>query len=160
MHVIIWTQYRENYGFENGQHYWKNKGGSTYVVTDITTEEVAFPGKLPAIMKELFSLIEYSNEASSESVVDWELRDDLQADLDNTPDSWDTPIFIRREGDEFLASQTTHNDGQFRDEIATQHETWNMIWESDRRNYKVEYTLRDGRVVDEAGLIQFLKMDS
>jgi hypothetical protein len=160
MHIVIWTQYRENYG-EPGSSYWKNKGGSTYVVTDITTEEVAAPGKLPAIMKELFALIEYSNDMSSESVVDWELRDDLKADLDNTPESWDTPIFIRREGEEFLASQTTHNnDWQFRDEIATKHETWNMIWESDRRNYKVEYTLRDGRVVDEDGLIQFLKKAS
>ena len=158
MHVVIWTQYRENYALGDSQDYWKNKGGSTYVVTDITTEEVAFPGTLPGIMKQLFSLIEYSNEASSESVVDWELRDgEFQAD----PDSWDTPIFIRREGDEFFASKTTHNnDWQFRDEIATKHETWNMIWESDRRNYQVEYTLRDGRVVDEAGLIQFLKKAS
>lgn len=157
MHVVIFTQYRENYGFENGQDYWKNKGGSTYVVTDITTEEVAFPVKLPAIMKELFSLIEYSNEASSESVVDWELRD---GEFQANPDSWDVPIFIRREGDEFLASKTIHNDGQFRDEIATKHESWNMIWESDRRNYNVFYILSDGRVVDEDGLIQFLKKAS
>lgn len=154
MHVVIFTQYRENYG-EPGSSYWKNKGGSTYVLTDVTAEEVAAPGKLPAIMKEVFGLIEYSNDMSSETMVDWELRDgEFQAD----PDSWDTPIFIRREGDEFFASQTTHNnDWQFRDEIATKHETWNMIWESDRRNYQVEYTLRDGRVVDEDGLIQFLK---
>jgi len=161
MHVIIWTQYRENYGFENGQDYWKNKGGSTYVVTDITTEEVAFPGKLPAIMKELFSLIEYSNEASSESVVDWELRDDLQADLDNTPDSWDTPIFIRREGNDFIAEETVvNNDFQFRDEIAVKHSKWNMLPQSKRNGYEVHYTLRDGRVVDESGLIQFLTMAS
>lgn len=157
MHVVIFTQYRENYG-EPNKPYWKNKGGDTYVLTDVTVEEVAFPGKLPKIMSDLFALIEYSNDMSSEAVVDWELRDgEFQAD----PDSWDVPIFIRREGDEFLASQTTHNnDWQFRDEIATKHETWNMIWESDRRNYKVEYTLRDGRVVDEDGLIQFLKKAS
>ena len=157
MHVVIFTQYRENYG-EPGSSYWKNKGGSTYVLTNVTVEEVAAPGKLPKIMSDLFALIEYSNDMSSETMVDWELRDgEFQAD----PDSWDVPIFIRREGDEFLASQTTHNnDWQFRDEIAIKHETWNMIWESDRRNYQVEYTLRDGRVVDEAGLIQFLKMAS
>lgn len=154
MHVVIFTQYRENYG-EPGSSYWKNKGGSTYVLTDVTVEEVAAPGKLPAIMKELFGLIEYSNDMSSETMVDWELR---HGEFQPNPDSWDVPIFIRREGDEFFASQTTHNnDWQFRDEIATKHETWNMIWESDRRNYQVEYTLRDGSVVDEAGLIQFLK---
>lgn len=157
MHVVIFTQYRENYG-EPNKPYWKNKGGSTYVLTDVAVEEVAAPGKLPKIMSDLFALIEYSNDMSSETMVDWELRDgEFQAD----PDSWDTPIFIRREGDEFFASQTTHNnDWQFRDEIATKHETWNMIWESDRRNYQVEYTLRDGRVVDEDGLVQFLKMAS
>lgn len=154
MHVVIFTQYRENYG-EPNKPYWKNKGGSTYVLTDVTVEEVAAPGKLPKIMSDLFALIEYSNDMSSETMVDWELRDgEFQAD----PDSWDTPIFVRREGDEFFASQITHNnDWQFRDEIAIKHETWNMIWESDRRNYQVEYTLRDGRVVDEDGLIRFLE---
>lgn len=160
MHVVIWTQYRENYG-DSSKPYWKNKGGSTYVLTDVTVEEVAAPGKLPAIMKEVFGLIEYSNDMSSETMVDWELRDDLQADLDNTPDSWDTPIFIHREGEQFVATETIVNDYfQFRQEIAVKHSKWNMLPESERNGYEVHYTLRDGSVVDESGLIQFLKMAS
>lgn len=157
MHVVIFTQYRENYG-DSSKPYWKNKGGSTYILTDVTVEEVAAPGKLPAIMKEVFGLIEYSNDTSSETMVDWELRDgEFQAD----PDSWDTPIFIRREGADFIAEEIIdNNDFQFRDEIASKRSTWKMTWESDRRNYQPEYTLRDGRVVDENGLIELLKKAS
>ena len=157
MHVVIYTQYRENYG-EPSKPYWKNKGGDTYVLTDVTVEEVAAPGKLPAIMKEVFGLIEYSNEMSSETMVDWELRD---GEFQPNPDSWDVPIFIRREGDQFVATETViNNDFQFRDEIAVKHSKWNMLPESKRNGYEVHYTLRDDSVVDEAGLIQFLKMAS
>lgn len=157
MHVVIYTQYRENYG-EPNKPYWKNKGGDTYVLTDVTVEEGIVAGKLPAIMKQLFSLIEYSNDMSSEAVVDWELR---YGEFQPNPDSWDVPIFIRREGDQFVATETViNNDFQFRDEIAVKHSKWNMLPESERNGYEVYYTLRDDSVVDEAGLIQFLKMAS
>lgn len=154
MHIVIWTQYRENYGFENGQDYWKNKGGSTYVVSDISVAEA----QSLSFFNKLLSLIEYSNSASSEIMTEWELRDGEY--VLNEEETWEKPIFIRREGDEFIAEETSNNDGQFRDEIASKRATWIMTPEGGRRNYQPEYTLRDGRVVDEAGLIQFLKMAS
>lgn len=157
MHIVIDTQYMENYGDSLAPH-WKAKGGSTYVVTDVTVEEVAGHGLLPALMKQVFGLVEYSNEMSEEYVVNWELRD---GEFVQSPESWETPIYIRREGDKFIASETVKNDDwQFREEIAEKRSRWNMLPESKRNGYLVEYTLRDGSVVDEAGLIQFLKKAS
>lgn len=153
MHVVIYTQYRENYGTAS-QPYFKNKGGDTYVLTDVTVEEVAAPGKLPKIMGDLFALIEYSSDMASETVVDWELRD---GEFQANPESWDVPIFIRREGDEFLAEQNeVNNDFQFREEIASKRSTWNMTLESGRRNYQPVYTMRDGRVLSEEELCKFV----
>jgi hypothetical protein len=91
-------------------------------------------------------------------MIDWELRDGEY--VLNEEDAWDTPIFIRREDDEFFAEETNKNDGQYRDEIAVKRSTWKMLPASERSDFAVEYTLRDGSVVDEDGLISFLKLAS
>ena len=67
--LVIQTQYRENYAAHNEDYvhgtsepYWKFKGGSTYFVTDLTSEQInkiAQKG-IPTLTK----LIYYSNEAS------------------------------------------------------------------------------------------------
>ena len=62
MAKIIQTQYRENYGShdwdETGEcpQYWKNKGGSTYVVHASSDEEIR-------------NVINYSNDFSEEYVM-------------------------------------------------------------------------------------------
>lgn len=144
----------ENYGDSLAPH-WKAKGGSTYVVTDVTVEEVAGHGSLPALTKQVFGLIEYSNEMSEEYVVNWELRD---GEFVQNPESYDTPIFILREDGEFIATEIIKNDDfQFREEIAEKRSRWNMLPGQKRNGYLVEYILRDGSAVDEAGLIRFLE---
>ena len=78
--LVIQTQYRENYAAHNDDYehgvseaHWKFKGGSTYFVTDLT------PGQINKIAQDgiptLTKLIEYSNEASEEYILDWEIRD-------------------------------------------------------------------------------------
>lgn len=157
MHIVIDTQYMENYGDSLAPH-WKAKGGSTYVVTDVTVEEVAGHGSLPALMKQVFVLVEYSNEMSEEYVVNWELRD---GEFVQNPESWETPIFIHREGNNFIATEIIKNDDfQFRAEIAEKCSRWNMLPGQKRNGYLVEYILRDGSMVDEAGLVRFLQKAS
>jgi len=48
MNIVVHTQGIENYGahaesgkFEDNQHYWKFKGGTTYVVSDVDREQDA-----------------------------------------------------------------------------------------------------------------------
>lgn len=153
MHLVIDTQYMENYG-EPGRPHWKAKGGDTYVVRDLTVAQAMDM----AFIRNVFARIEYSNEMSEEYVLNWEIRD---GEFVQSPESWETPIFISVEGDQFVATETIVNDDfQFRDEIAVKHSKWNMLPQSKRNGYEVHYTLRNGSVVDEAGLIQFLKMAS
>lgn len=153
MHLVIDTQYMENYG-EPGRPHWKAKGGDTYVVRDLTAAQAMDM----AFIRNVFARIEYSNEMSEEYVLNWEIRD---GEFVQSPESWQAPIFISVEGDQFVATETIVNDDfQFRQEIAVKHSKWNMLPQSKRNGYEVHYTLRNGRVVDEAGLIQFLKMAS
>jgi hypothetical protein len=94
--LIINTQYRENYAAHNAdyQHgvdeaYWKFKGGDTYFVNDISekdAERIARDG-IPTLTK----LIEYSNEASEEYIIDWELRE-VGKGSDPICNFWETPI--------------------------------------------------------------------
>lgn len=77
MKLIIDTQYRENYGAHdwNGEgvcpQYWKNKGGSTFVVehtfTSISPEQVA------AIINTLRPVIEQRDDYSTVEIIDWQI---------------------------------------------------------------------------------------
>ena len=76
--LVINTQYRENYAAHNEDYkhgidepYWKFKGGSTYFVSDLTDAQVnkIIKKGIPTLP----DLIEYSNPASEEYVLDWEI---------------------------------------------------------------------------------------
>jgi hypothetical protein len=145
----------ENYGDSLAPH-WKAKGGTTYVVPNITAAEAMSLSYVDQpLIKKLLGLIEYSNEMSEEYAVNWELRD---GEFVQDPESYDTPIFILREDGEFIATKNIKNDDfQFRAEISEKRSRWNMLPGQKRNGYLVEYILRDGSVVDEAGLIRFLE---
>lgn len=74
--LVINTQYCENYAAHNDNYkhgvdtpYWKNKGGSTYVVYGITPEQalkISHNG-IPT----LSDLIEFSNEYAEESIISY-----------------------------------------------------------------------------------------
>lgn len=145
MKVVIYTQYRENYGSASDP-YWKNKGGDTYVVENMDT--------MDSIQEEVFGLIEYSNDMAREGVV----ATDIVADDKVVCDEWESPIHISKVGDRWVASVVHKNDGQFRDEIASKSETWTMLPESGRRDYTAVYTMVEGQVLSEAGLIEMLKL--
>ena len=108
--LVIQTQYRENYaahneGYEHGvdESYWKFKGGSTYFVSDLTEAQInkIIKKGIPT----LSDLIEYSNEACEEYILDWEIRD-LGKDGDGKGpicESWETPIRFTYHKDENIA---------------------------------------------------------
>jgi hypothetical protein len=146
MKVVIYTQYRENYG-EPGNPHWKFKGGSTYVVEKMDSFD--------NIDSELKGLIEYSNEMSEEYISSTHIVPDDQI----VCDEWESPIVLSKGDDgRWTASVVHQNDGQFIDGIATKSETWTMLPESARSDYTAVYTMTDDRTLTEEGLIEMLKM--
>jgi hypothetical protein len=113
--LVIQTQYRENYAAHNEDYvqgvsldYWKFKGGSTYIVTDLTAGQIAKieANGIPA----LTDLIEYSNGATEEYILDWEIRDLGKNGDGKGPicESWETPIRFTYRRDEQLAYNGWH----------------------------------------------------
>ena len=119
MILAIDTQYRENYGFHDwtGEgkvpQYWKNKGGSTYLVTgDINHKDV---------INELTNLINYNNEASEEFVIAVHLEEDgYTSDFERSQKEdpyddgiyYDTRIVRREDGTYFATEQFKGRRGQ------------------------------------------------
>ena len=148
--LVINTQYRENYAAHNedfvpgvSADYWKFKGGTTYVVANITPAHAMKIGVhgIPNLEK----LVTYSNPGSEEYILDYEIVED-----DNAPvcEEWETPIML--EFDTMLkawrATKTTINGdmGYMRSEIAEKQESWMVLPENDRDDYRVLWTMKNG----------------
>jgi hypothetical protein len=142
MKLVIQTQYCENYGDEDQPH-WKFKGGSTYVVQNITTAQAQ---RIEAEgIPTLSSLIEYSNPMSREYILDYSVRDDDYA----VCEPWETPIVCRYAEGEWYASEETLNDeyGYLRSDIGRKLAVWTMLPQGERGDYTVEYYDRAGKIM-------------
>lgn len=92
MQLVITTQYRENYGAHDWDgtgdcpQYWKSKGGSTYVVTNVYAQDCE---NFPAIVERAAKHFncEYVSPYSQEWIIDWEVTDDGV----RAWDEWETP---------------------------------------------------------------------
>ncbi len=164
MKIVIQTQIRENYGAHdwNGEgecpQYWKFKGGNTYVVPNLSVEQV-MKIKEQGIPT-LTALIEERNNSFEEYVLDWSICDDDAVVCED----WETPFELFWEQGRWVARRTVKNDeyGYMRREIAAKSEQYDMAMGGDRTNYQVTYTLHDGRVLSQGwdycgvgGLINF-----
>jgi hypothetical protein len=98
MKLVISTQYKENYGAHDWDgvgecpQYWKFKGGSTYVVENITSA-VLFTGSASAnalyeIVDSIKASICPADEYSEEYIVDWEMANDDAV----VCEEWESPI--------------------------------------------------------------------
>ena len=153
--LVIQTQHRENYaahdqGYQHGvsEPAWKFKGGTTYVVHDITDAQrrrIEANG-IPTLTK----LIEYSNPAFEEYILDWEIRD-----LGNPGDgkgpiceSWEIPVRFRWDTDTKAWQCSTHHtpgdESFWHPAIRCRAEQWTPGPESARDNYKCQYKTANG----------------
>ena len=165
--LVIQTQYRENYAAHNAdykhgidQPYWKFKGGTTFVVENLSSNminKIAVNG-----IPELVNLVEYSNEAAEEYVIDWEIAEDDAV----VCESWETPIVLSfdEENQEWTATKFTNNrpdkdgyGGYMRDEILELTETWVMAPGQERSDYDSKYLMKDGAVVPFTGIRQWVR---
>ena len=158
--LVIQTQYRENYAAhnENYEHgvdeaYWKFKGGSTYFVTDLTTKQINDIAQhgIPTLTK----LIEYSNPASEEYILDWEIRDLGKNGDGKGPicEPWETPVEFYYHKDENLADtgwrcRTHHTPDpeytHWNRAIIGKAEQWTPLAEGDRKDYACQYKTKNG----------------
>ena len=141
MKLVIYTQYTENYG-EADAPYWKNKGGSTYVVENLTQSQVNKVQEhgLPT----LTALIEYANKFSTESTIGHKVVPDSVSICEE----WESPIKLAWVNNRWTATCVTENDefSFLRQEIARRIETWDMMMNGERENYDCTYVMRDGRI--------------
>ena len=96
MKLIIDTQHRENYGAHDWDgtgeclEYWKNKGGSTYVVENLSSAQVSKIRKegIPTLSK----LIERSDEFFQEFILDFTFVDDVATPWDDYEATLDSQV--------------------------------------------------------------------
>jgi|TARA_R110001592_G_scaffold66277_3_gene203353 hypothetical protein len=152
--LVIQTQYRENYachdeGYVHGtsESYWKFKGGSTYFVDDLTQAQIdkIVDGGIPT----LSALIEYSNEASEEYVIDWEIRDLGKNGDGKGPicEPWETPVQFYWKMDRWLC-RTHHTPtpeySHWATGIVGRAEQWIPGEGNSRNDYKCQYKTANG----------------
>jgi hypothetical protein len=149
MKLVIDTQYCENYGAHTWDgkgecpQRWKFKGGSTYVVDNVT------PAQKERIEREgipnITSLIEYSSEGSKEYILGYRVVEDTAPE----GEPWDTPFRLVYTEGKWVARREIDNAGEYggamRSEIKTKFESYVMLPQGERTSYIAEYELKDGQ---------------
>lgn len=151
--LVIQTQYRENYAAHNedfvpgvSKDHWKFKGGSTYVVPNFKDFDGA-----SALVSRLAKLIEFNNTACEEYILTWNIVDHAE----KVCEDWEAPVQLYIDGLNVTALRVTKNDefGWMRSEILEKTESWTMLPENERKNYKAEFLMNDGDfAIGDSGL--------
>lgn len=158
MKIVIATQYLENYGAHDWDghgecpQYWKPKGGDTYVIKDLTQEQVqAFEANH---LDKVYSLIQYNNEYAQEYILGYQVAEDNAV----VCDSWESPKFITLDEDKFIANSVTKNDEYafMHQSIAEKQESYVMLEEGKRENYQLSFLLKDGQLIPNENIMQYL----
>ena len=158
--LVIQTQYRENYAAHNedfvpgvSEDHWKFKGGTTYVVPNFKDFS-----SVNEVVANLEKLICFSTPASEEYVLSW----DVVPHTEKVCESWESPIQISIES---FSGKTTalkvndnRKDGWMRSEILEQTESWTMMKESERKDYRATFLMNDGDIVEgQSGLKEWFE---
>lgn len=153
MAKIVQTQYRENYGAHTWDgtgecpQYWKNKGGSTYVVLGDTSAE--------SCERVIQSASEYSEEyiIHSKDVSDEYVANvDKEAAIDFEPWEDRTYITIAEDGS-IVEKRKSAPQASMRGDLKSFTKTWEYASGAARnagdcKSFKAEYVFEDGRVAN------------
>jgi len=162
MKIVIQTQYCENYAWnEDGtlgtgsDAYWKFKGGSTYIVEDVTAEQA----QSSSFWDELEALVTYYDDASKEYVLDMSVIDDADFKLEDHIQEWETPTYIIQAEYGFIAQKRTMNSefGYMRSEIKSKFESWTMFPSQERKDYSCSFTMNNDLILSYDELETYLK---
>jgi len=159
LNLIIQTQYKENYAAHDEDYvhgvseaYWKFKGGSSYLITDIDFINTEY---LQGLVDETAFIHSYENEGSMEYVLNWELID--ENDLSEHIAEWESPYILEKNDEGNWTSKKTEENGDYgymRKEILKKVAVWTYEGSNDTPiNYEAVFTMEDGAIVHkEAGL--------
>jgi len=149
MKLVISTQYRENYGSALAP-YWKFKGGSTYVVENLTLEQAdkILTNGIPTLK----ALIEYFGPMSEEYII----GEQVVGDSATVCEEWESPTILAWVNSRWTATEVRVNDefGSMRQDIDRRISSWDMLMGNGRENYTCTYVMRDGRILKESDLLQ------
>tara|TARA_B110000483_G_scaffold206161_1_gene250287 strand:- start:130 stop:645 length:516 start_codon:yes stop_codon:yes gene_type:complete len=154
LNLIIQTQYKENYAAHNEDYehgvsepYWKFKGGSSYLITDVDFINSEY---LQGLVDETAFIHSYENPASMEYVLDWELID--EKNLSDHIEHWETPYLLSKNEKGLWTSKRVTDNGEYgymRHEILSKVQVWTYKNESkDIESYHVEYVMVDGTKIE------------
>ena len=158
MKLVIQTQLRENYGAHDWDgegtcpQYWKFKGGNTYVVRDLTDDEISritIRG-IPTLR----GLIEVFDDYWEEHIVSHEIVEDSAFEINPI----ESPIILTySKGEKEWYASRTHDNGiaqytPYRSGIIQKFEQWYMDPKGERRDYVSTFLMEDGRMVNYAEL--------
>jgi hypothetical protein len=153
MKLVIWTQYLENYAFdENGapktgaEAFWKHKGGDIFIIPNFTIEQaLAIGNGSSKILDELYQLIEEKNDFAQTYVTDWGILDDDTV----THESWEAPYILSQVDGKWICTQVQNGkDWGFHHMVESCTKTFIMAPNGERRDFQATYTLYDGRTMD------------
>ena len=169
LNLIIQTQYKENYaahdeGYVHGvsEPYWKFKGGSSYLITDIDFLNTEY---LQGLVDETAFLHTQKNEMAEEYVLDWELID--EKDVYNHIEKWESPYILEKNAEgNWTSKKVTENGdyGYMRKEILSRVQVWTYDADAtsigDVATYHVEYIMVDGTTIEsEKALSEWLEIN-
>jgi hypothetical protein len=151
MKIVIQTQVRENYGSAD-EPYWKFKGGSTFVVPNLTPAQ-AVRVKEDGIPT-LTALINTVNPMFEEYVIGFDMVDNDAV----VCEPWETPFELHWKGGRWIANRTVENGeyGYMRQEVERKTEEYDMEMGGGQANYRVVYTMRNGDMVTGAEVQAYL----
>lgn len=163
MKLVIYTQYRENYGAHDWDgtgtcpQYWKSKGGSTYVVASLTPAQVLKikDSGIPT----LTSLIEYANDYTLEYVINYR----VVPDSTSVCEEWESPIMLDYNplAGKWYAREVRENGeyGCMRKEIDRLISTWTLAPKGETNDRVVTYVMRNGDIVKGSDIDTYFTRD-
>ncbi len=150
MKAVIQTQFRENYGAHDWDgegecpQYWKSKGGSTYIF-DITIEQ--------NMSREFWAIVEaavtHRRNYSEEYIIGETVIDDIDFDVSEHVEEWESPIYLTIEGEKVSATQTRMADLMWRNGFVSSTETYTLKGgtEFEQDDFLLTYQMEDGRTL-------------
>lgn len=144
MKVIIYTQYRENYGAHdwNGEgecpQYWKNKGGDSIIVPLTGKLDIEVADK---IFDELEPLITYKNNGSQVYILSYRaISDGIHTDI---PD-YEPEIFLQKVNGEWVCTQNYYGKAWYgRENYHGMTKTYTLMPKGKRKNFQCVYVKSD-----------------
>tara|TARA_A100001011_G_scaffold306240_2_gene321144 strand:- start:522 stop:1022 length:501 start_codon:yes stop_codon:yes gene_type:complete len=164
MQIVVHTQFSENYGAHDWDgtgecpQYWKQKGGSTYVVTGVTVEKAADKD----FWSSIDVAVEHFSEYSSERVIGTQLIDDIDFNVRDHLPEWETPIYLdsdlEPEEPGFTALQTTENDEfqTMRPEIRRMYKRWTQVG-GEVKNNQCSFEFVDGNILPYKDSLDYMR---